>query len=324
MCGVVASMYFGVPRAASAADASEKAAAEALFDEGVELLKQGELEKACQKLESSQKIDPGVGTLLYLADCYEKRNLTASAWATFREAASTAEARGDDRADIAKERADRLNPRLSRLSIVMEVGEDAKTPGLEIFRDGLSVPKALWGTATPVDPGEHVILVRAPGYEDEEVRVTVQGEAATATLIVPRLRKAQATEEELVEPERASGGTGVGNTQRALGIGLGAAGIVGLGVGAVFGGLAIAKNNEALDPNGLGCTATACPTAAGVDATNSALTFATVSDVGFIAGGVLVAAGVTLYLTAPRARETVRLTPMVGANGASFQLQGAF
>lgn len=308
-----------------AADASEKAAAEALFDDGVELLKEGELESACQKLESSQKIDPGVGTLLYLADCYEKRNLTASAWATFREAASTAEARGDDRASIASERADRLTPRLSKLSIVMEVGQDMKLPGLEILRDGSIVPRAVWGAATPVDPGEHVIVARAPGYESEEVQVIVDGDAATATLTIPRLKKLpDATPEEAL-PSSKSSAAEPGKTQRALGIGFGAAGLVGLGVGAVFGGLAIAKNNETLDPNGeFNCSGGSCPTQGGVDATNTALTFATVSDVGLIAGGVLLAAGVTLYLTAPRARETVRLSPFVSTSGASLQLQGAF
>lgn len=315
---------FGAP-SAFAADASEKAAAEALFDEGVELLKEGKLESACQKLESSQKIDPGVGTLLYLADCYEKRNLTASAWATFREAASTAEARGDDRASIASERADRLTPKLSKLSISMEVDQDTNIEGLEILRDGLNVPKALWGTAAPVDPGEHVIVARAPGYETEEVRVTVEGEAAVATLTIPRLRKLPEGARPASDETSPSGRADPGQTQRIIGIGLGAAGVVGLGVGAVFGGLAIAKNNETLDPNGeYGCTETSCPTQAGVDATNTAFTFATVADVGFIAGGVLLAAGVTLVLTAPKARETVRLSPFVSSTGAALSLQGAF
>lgn len=325
-CGVLASLSLWGAPPARAADASEKAAAEALFDEGVDLLKQGKLESACAKLESSQKIDPGVGTLLYLADCYEKRNLTASAWATFREAASTAEARGDDRAGIASERAERLTPRLSKLSIVMEVGQDTSIAGLEILRDGSNVPKALWGTSIPVDPGEHVILARAPGYESEEVHVIVEGESAVATLTVPRLRKmAVTTEPEAAVPTSKSEAADPGKTQRLLGIGLGTAGIVGLGVGAVFGGLAIAKNNETLDPNGdYACTATGCPTQGGIDATNTALTFATVADVGLIAGGVLLAAGVTLYLTAPRARETVRLSPLVSTSGASLSLTGAF
>src|SRR5687768_7618823 len=73
-----------------AAGASDKAAAEALFDQGVRLMKQNNFADACPKLEESDRIDPAVGTLLYLGECYERVGKTASAWATFREAASIA------------------------------------------------------------------------------------------------------------------------------------------------------------------------------------------------------------------------------------------
>src|SRR5262245_66532784 len=75
-----------------AQSAADKAAAEALFDQGRAAMQEGDFAKACGLLERSQHIDPGVGTLLYLAECYEKSGKTASAWATFREAADAAEA----------------------------------------------------------------------------------------------------------------------------------------------------------------------------------------------------------------------------------------
>ena len=55
----------------------ERIAAEALFDEGKSLMIEGKLAVACEKLEQSQRIDPAVGTLLYLAECYEKSGRTA-------------------------------------------------------------------------------------------------------------------------------------------------------------------------------------------------------------------------------------------------------
>src|SRR5882672_4544932 len=66
------------------ATAAEKVAAEALFDDGRKLLADGRFAPACEKFEQSEHIDPAVGTLLYLAECYEKSGRTASAWATFR------------------------------------------------------------------------------------------------------------------------------------------------------------------------------------------------------------------------------------------------
>src|SRR5690606_17820160 len=137
--------------------AADKAAAEALFDQGLELLKSGAYDEACPKLESSQRIDPGVGTLLYLGECYEKLGKTASAWATFREAASAADAAGQsDRSKVATDRAQRLLPRLLQLELE-PAGELAEVEGLEVLRGGRPVPRALWGSPIPVDPGEHVI-----------------------------------------------------------------------------------------------------------------------------------------------------------------------
>src|SRR5947207_15885135 len=77
------------------AGAAQKAAAESLFDDALKAMKSGHFTEACPKLEESERIDPAIGTLLYLGECYEKTGRTASAWATFREAASAAQAQGE-------------------------------------------------------------------------------------------------------------------------------------------------------------------------------------------------------------------------------------
>src|SRR5262245_36723730 len=72
---------------ASADDAGDKRpAAQALFDQGRALVTLGRFAEACPKLAESLRLDPGIGTMLWLADCYENVGRSASAWATFREA----------------------------------------------------------------------------------------------------------------------------------------------------------------------------------------------------------------------------------------------
>src|ERR1041385_700610 len=97
-------IFFSV-RPALAQGEGNKAAAEALFSAGRDLMAAGKFDDACAKFEASQKLDAGLGTLLYLADCYERANRLASAWATFKEAESIAMGRNDaSRAQIAKDR----------------------------------------------------------------------------------------------------------------------------------------------------------------------------------------------------------------------------
>ena len=82
-------------RAEEPPDGAKKAAAQALFDEGKRLMDAGQFAQACPKFADSEKLDPGVGTLLNLGVCYEKNGQTASAWATYKEAASAAANAGE-------------------------------------------------------------------------------------------------------------------------------------------------------------------------------------------------------------------------------------
>src|SRR6516165_6810017 len=91
---------------AAAQDASNKAAAEALFRDGRTLYDQGKFPEACAKFAESQRLDPAPGTLLNLAGCYEKNGQTASAWATFKEAMAASHVKGrTDWEDLARTRA---------------------------------------------------------------------------------------------------------------------------------------------------------------------------------------------------------------------------
>src|SRR5258706_12663688 len=102
-------------RDARAQNASSQAAAQALFDEARGLMNEGKFGDACPKFAESQRLDPGAGTLLNLANCYAKNGRTASAWVTFKDAAAAADVkRRADWSQRARERATALEPLLSR------------------------------------------------------------------------------------------------------------------------------------------------------------------------------------------------------------------
>jgi len=314
--------------------AADKAAAEALFDEGVALLSKGKYEAACKKLEDSERVDSGIGTLLYLADCYEKLGRTASAWATFRAAASKAQSAGQpDRARAGMDRANRLEGKLVRLSI--DAAPETKAlEGLTIRRGSESVPSTLLGMAVPVDPGSYEVVAAAPGYLPFSTTVTVDPTKANETVMIPVLEADPNAVPEATPAAAPAAATAAtpeeppappGRTQRTVGLVLGGVGLVGFGVGTAFGLVAIDKNNQALD---LGCEGTSCPPGDGEALSASAFDSATLSTVFFVAGGALLATGAVLYFTAPRAHKEkvgvkrLRLAGVPG--GMSLSLGGTF
>jgi serine/threonine-protein kinase len=296
-------------------------------------MRQNSFTDACPKLEESQRIDPAVGTLLYLGECYERVGKVASAWATFREAASLAtNSNQPDRARVASSRAQDLEPKLSRLSVEL-APEVAKLPGVVVKRNGQKIEPALYGTPLPVDPAEYTIEVSAPGYETWSTPIKVEGGGASASVRVPQLMPAKdapatkpgATDAAKPAPDAApvgSSDSGGSSTQRTLGLVVAGVGVVGLGVGSFFGVRAISRNSDAENhcPKG-----TLCQDDAGVSLTNQALKDARTSNIFFVAGGVLAATGVVLFLTGGSSRqEHVALVPVLGPNTAAAGVSGRF
>lgn len=126
-------LVWAVTLVAVPAWAGDKAAAEALFQAGKQLMDAGRLDEACPKLAASMQEEPSPGTMLNLALCHEKQGKTATAWAEYKEAAALAKQRGESaRADVAEEFAGKLEPRLSRITIDVT----SAVSSLEILRNG--------------------------------------------------------------------------------------------------------------------------------------------------------------------------------------------
>jgi hypothetical protein len=316
---------------AFAQSASDAAAADALFTEAQKLGAAGRYEEACPKYAESLRLDSGIGVMLYLADCWERTGKTASAWAQFREAEELARRQGDKRADAAHKRAALLEPGLARLTIHLAPG--AEIAGLDLARDKTTMGRAQWGVPVPVDPGLHTIVASAPGKKTRVASVLVTaGGAPTVFEIAPLEDQVAGAEAPATEPlpstapepgsgapPAADGGKPSGTGRRTLSIVVGGAGLAGIAVGAFFGFDTISKNNAS---NNQHCDATNHCDGQGLKLRKEAMSSATASNIAFIAGGALLAGGVVLYLTVPRASSsspTVGVGPVQdGRGGAVF------
>jgi hypothetical protein len=162
---ILAALLLVVHAAPAVADTRDAAAGEVMFREGRRLLKAGDLQGACAKLEESQRLDPAPGTLANLAECEEQLGRTASAWEHWRRTAEALPA-NDPRRATAQARSTELEKKLARLSIALapELGPD-RIAGLTVKRDGVALGAASLGVALPLDPGRHAIWVSATGRQ---------------------------------------------------------------------------------------------------------------------------------------------------------------
>lgn len=277
--------------------ATQRAAAEGLFQQATELMDQHRYAEACEKFAASQELDAGLGTMLYLADCYDQAGRSASAWALFHEAADTARRTNQpDRERIAHERAANLEDHLSKLEL--KVPAARRVPGLELRINDSAVPSASWNAPLPVDPGVTRIEARAPGKKPWQVQIKVAEGPATQSVEVPPLADAP--------PDPTLNKTGAGSlgaappngsAQRTIGYVMGAAGIVAVAAGGFFGYRAYSLNKQskgdcrADDPN-------AC-TPSGVAERESAKTAGALSTIATLSGALMIGSGITLVATAP-------------------------
>ncbi len=313
---------------AHADGASNPAVAEALYEEARGLMKQGKVDQACPKFKQSYDLDPGGGTLLNLAECYEKQGKFASAWSTFKEAQVTAQRDGRrERVEYAKKHIAAIEPKLSKITII--VTSDASTPGLSVMLDGAELGAAAWGVGVPVDPGPHELSASAPNKASYQQHVDVSSATAATTLTIPQLADVpvaapppQLVDEGLKKmpvPSEPS----VSNGSKTLGYVLVGAGVVGIGIGSYFGLRAFSKWSERKDDCVGGCTNAA--KSAGDDAKSAAL----LSDVGFGVGVIAAGVGTYLLLSSKHSSElssakSVQLLPVVAAGGCGLWLRGSY
>jgi hypothetical protein len=289
----------------------ERATAEALFQEGVALMDQGDLAQACDKFAGTLEIEQGVGTMLHLADCYDKLGRTASSWALFEEVAARAQVSGDTtRAEIALARAAHLKSRLSLvyLRITPPVHPSGRATPVIVELGGARIPEAMWNSPVPVDPGPQPVRIAAEGYQPWTQTIDVPAGPAQLRVIAPELQPV--APRPTPASARVSGPTAPlapldspparsGSSLRLAGYVTGALGLIGLGVAGYFGYEAYQSQQESLQHCRIS-DSNAC-TPSGVAHRQEAQRFARAANVAAIAGGGGLLIGTTLIIVSPSA-----------------------
>jgi hypothetical protein len=336
---VLTTSLVSLPCLAEPASAADRATAQSLFDSAMKLLEKKDFAAACPQLEESQRLDPGQGTQYRLATCYEGQGKTASAWASYLEVAEAAKvAKQPDRERVARERAKALVVKLPYLTI------RSKDPAAQITRDGRPVPTGQLGVAVAVDPGKHEIVASAPGKAP--FKKEIESVAGTpSTIEIPLLEAAPATSASPVgiapapastapepparaadPPPPASAVDGGLGTQRKLALVAGGVGVAAAVGTVIFGALAKSANDASAEHCGAG---NLCDPE-GLDDRDRALSRARISTVLGVVGGVGLAGGVALWVTAkPKTAATASSSPSLGqsslrTNGTTLSFTRSF
>ena len=291
--------------------------ADQLFNKGKRQLADKRYAEACATFEEVDKLDPAIGAKVNTAKCYEEWGKLVKAFEWYTSAEKQARDTKDKRADKIKELIDALDTDVPRLTIRLPAGVDPAYVSVRL--DEATFPQTELGKEQRVDPGQHTIQYLDGGKPKSKTVTLERGGSTETELVFTQPKK-------LADKPPPGGNTAPNNrnTKKLVGLGLGGAGIVGLGVAGIVTLKARSSYKDALDESCRG-DVDMCD-ARGLRLTSNARHRANISTVVSVLSLAAVGGGVFLYLTAPksRAEHALRLTPSVGDRSAAVFLDGRF
>ena len=154
---------------ASPAHAAQSGGAEQLFVEGRDALERGDLATACAKFRGSLALARVANTLFNVSRCDERDGKLTAALQKWREGVSLL-GPGDERLAVANGRLGALEARAPKITFA----RGAELPaGAQVVVDGARSALPAFGEALPFDPGDHVVIVDAPGRMPQRLEVTL-------------------------------------------------------------------------------------------------------------------------------------------------------
>lgn len=327
--GIVVGAVMAASLVTLPARADKVADAEELFRRAKALMAQNRPAEACPLFQESYRSEPAPGTLLNLALCHEAIGKIASAWGEFRSAEQQARAANpprEDRIKLAREHAEALEPRLSRIKIV--VPPEARVPDLVVKIDGETKSEVLW-SGVAVDPGTRIVEASATGKKPLAIKVKVDDEGVLQSVTIPALAELPVA----VAAPGAGGTTDVreleeyasNRAKRTTGFVIGGIGLATLAAGAAFGIAAIVNDSDAKECSAP-CYADRPAGQASDRATDRALVFANIANVTVPLGAIATLLGAYLVLTAGPSSRPARaaLAPAALPGGGAFSLSGTW
>jgi hypothetical protein len=291
---IAASLTLALVPGAAHADASDadRATARALANEGHEALERRDYAAAYDCFRRADALFHAPTLLLGLARAQVGLGKLVSAGETYQRLVNEPVTERAHAVSIAaiedgNRELEQLNPRIPSVIILVK-GPEAT----EVTLDGLPVPHAALGVKRLTDPGTHVVQATGAKGKAPPVTLTV-AEGQVKTVFVELTTIAS-------QPPLFGAGA-ISSPQKTLGLvalGLGGAGAA---IGILSGAVAIVDHGALANT----CNGGICP-ASQVDTLARYHTAATFSTVGFIAGGVGLAAGFILVFSAPHAQPSGR------------------
>jgi hypothetical protein len=228
--------------------------------------------------------------------------------------------------------AKRLDDLERRQPAIVFDAKDASGNDLSAVRvtmDGAPLLEKLDGTALHLDPGEHVFVFTTAGAPPVTKKLVLveRGQARRERVVFSPDREMRELSGPASAPHSPAGPAGGMTTLRALGLVSGGAGIVAIGVASAFALMAA----SALSSQRSACASpTNCPNHD--QAVSDHSTFTTDSSIGtagFVSGGVLLAAGVAMFLaggaqSSPGTSTGVLVIPELATGSAGLAVHAAF
>jgi hypothetical protein len=221
---IVLLLVAGVARAEPTA--AELATARKTFEEGIALEAAGDWAGALAAFRRVAAVKTNHIVRFHVALGLEKTGRLVEALGEFALARVQAEREGGTDADLtianAKKHVDAIRARLPSVRI-----EQPAIDGVALTIDDRPVETNLLGAAIPLDPGAHVIVVRAPGHRAFTARVELVEGRTEPVVIGPALEPIATARPRREVPERSDAPS---RTWTWISGGVGAASLIGAGV----------------------------------------------------------------------------------------------